>query len=325
MENCYTYLIGWSKLDKWYYGRRTAKGCTPSELWVTYFTSSKYVKRFRALNGEPDVIQVRKLFSNPSLCSTWEERVISRLDMPNNSRWLNESYATSKMGYANKFPAKDAKTGEPLGLVSKDDPKVLSGDICSMLKGTVQPKIAERQRNTIPVKDKSTGSYLGNKPKDHPNILSGLWVSAREGLSFSDESKRRNSDSNKGRILVRDSEGDRFRVPSDDPRYLSGDLQGSTKGMCWINNPIDKKLKSVTLSELDSYLQQGWIRGKSTMALSTKLKLSEANKTKISVMSVKTGKRYSSVCEASRLELTTKTTVLRHLNLKVKTPLWVCF
>jgi hypothetical protein len=40
----YTYLIGWSHLNKWYYGRRTAKGCHPSELWVKYFTSSKSVK-----------------------------------------------------------------------------------------------------------------------------------------------------------------------------------------------------------------------------------------------------------------------------------------
>lgn len=43
----YTYLIGWSNHNKWYYGRRTAKNCHPNEFWKTYFTSSKYVKEFR--------------------------------------------------------------------------------------------------------------------------------------------------------------------------------------------------------------------------------------------------------------------------------------
>jgi len=37
----YTYLIGWSNLNTWYYGRRTSKNCHPSDLWQKYFTSSK--------------------------------------------------------------------------------------------------------------------------------------------------------------------------------------------------------------------------------------------------------------------------------------------
>lgn len=36
----YTYLIGWSKHNIWYYGKRTAKNCHPNDFWVTYFTSS---------------------------------------------------------------------------------------------------------------------------------------------------------------------------------------------------------------------------------------------------------------------------------------------
>lgn len=30
----YTYLIGWSKQNKFYYGRRTAKNCHPKEFWI---------------------------------------------------------------------------------------------------------------------------------------------------------------------------------------------------------------------------------------------------------------------------------------------------
>jgi len=42
----YTYLIGWTSTNKYYYGVRFAKNCNPSELFITYFTSSKHVKNY---------------------------------------------------------------------------------------------------------------------------------------------------------------------------------------------------------------------------------------------------------------------------------------
>ncbi len=64
----YTYLIGWSKLNKWYYGCRCAQHCHPNDLWIKYFTSSLYVRQFRKLHGEPDVIKVRKIFQSINKC-----------------------------------------------------------------------------------------------------------------------------------------------------------------------------------------------------------------------------------------------------------------
>lgn len=58
----FTYLIGWSNLDRWYIGARWAKGCSPSDLWTQYFTSSKRVKEFVKANGEPDVIEIDRTF-----------------------------------------------------------------------------------------------------------------------------------------------------------------------------------------------------------------------------------------------------------------------
>ena len=40
----YTYLLTHVQTGKKYYGVRFAKGCNPSDLFITYFTSSKYVK-----------------------------------------------------------------------------------------------------------------------------------------------------------------------------------------------------------------------------------------------------------------------------------------
>lgn len=93
----YTYLIGWSKLDKYYYGRRTAKNCHPSEFWNSYFTSSVYVKQFREQYGEPDIIQIRKTFDNINNCKLWEEKFLTKVDARNNPKFLNRVNSDHKL------------------------------------------------------------------------------------------------------------------------------------------------------------------------------------------------------------------------------------
>ena len=89
----YVYLIGWSKLDRWYYGcsyARSTKIANPQNLWKTYFTSSKLVKKFRKIHGEPDVIQIRKTFEVAEQALSWEAKVIYRMDMVGDLRFLNQ-------------------------------------------------------------------------------------------------------------------------------------------------------------------------------------------------------------------------------------------
>lgn len=86
----YTYLIGWSKYDKWYYGSKYAKNCHPKDLWVKYFTSSKNVKNFREKYGEPDVIQIRRTFNSVEEARKWEIKVIRRLKIVSDKRFLNQ-------------------------------------------------------------------------------------------------------------------------------------------------------------------------------------------------------------------------------------------
>ena len=93
----YTYLIGWSKLTKFYYGveyGKIRKVANPNNLWNTYFTSSKVVSYFRIHYGEPDIVQVRKKFilgtdevkMEQAIC--WEKTVLSRINIVD-SKWLN--------------------------------------------------------------------------------------------------------------------------------------------------------------------------------------------------------------------------------------------
>ena len=94
----YTYLIGWSEYDRWYYGVRYAQGSTPSDLWTSYFTSSQHVKDFREKFGEPDVVKVRREFVDKKAAQDWEMKVLGRLRVLNDDRWLNKNIGGTNFG-----------------------------------------------------------------------------------------------------------------------------------------------------------------------------------------------------------------------------------
>jgi hypothetical protein len=90
MTTPYTYLIGWPEYNIWYYGVRYAVGCHPSDLWNPYTTSSPIVKEFFKLHGNPTVIQVRNTFNDQMTARIWENRVLKKMSVVQNPKWLNE-------------------------------------------------------------------------------------------------------------------------------------------------------------------------------------------------------------------------------------------
>lgn len=107
----YTYLIGWSAHNKWYYGVRYAKTCHPSDLFKTYFTSSKYVKLFIISNGLPDIIEIRRTFSNARDAQKWEHTVLNRTDAMHDEKFLNRSNNKSVLP---EDALRGAKTSKPM-------------------------------------------------------------------------------------------------------------------------------------------------------------------------------------------------------------------
>lgn len=89
MSSPYTYLIGWSELDLWYYGVKFGKSADPAKFWVNYFTSSKYVRDMRAEFGEPDVREIRKTFESKESAAEWERKVIRRIKAVWSDKWIN--------------------------------------------------------------------------------------------------------------------------------------------------------------------------------------------------------------------------------------------
>jgi hypothetical protein len=87
----YTYLIGWPEHNTWYYGVRYANGCDPTDLWNPYTTSSAHVKAFVAEYGDPTIKQIRKTFDNSASARAWEERVLKRMQVVVDEKWLNKN------------------------------------------------------------------------------------------------------------------------------------------------------------------------------------------------------------------------------------------
>ena len=115
----YTYLIGWTSLNKYYYGRRTAENCNPTDFWKTYFTSSTIVSEFVKTHGEPDLVEIRKIFDNDAdlksriiQCANWENRFLTRVRAARNPKFLNKSNGDAKFDASGMATVIDTLTGE---------------------------------------------------------------------------------------------------------------------------------------------------------------------------------------------------------------------
>jgi hypothetical protein len=76
-----------------YYGVRYAAVCHPSDLFVTYFTSSTYVADYIKEYGLPDVIEVRQTFTGEDRrkrAILHEQRALKRLKVVGRKDYLNK-------------------------------------------------------------------------------------------------------------------------------------------------------------------------------------------------------------------------------------------
>ena len=207
----YTYLIGWSRLHKWYYGSRYARlsyclyetGCHPDEFLVTYFTSSSIVKRMIKKHGIPDVIQIRKTFpakkETPSeeemkevesAVRKWEQKVLQRIQAVKRKDFLNK---TDNSG--------------PKSIRGQRRPGV--GGRKPGCESNIKGKIACHNTETLKMKyiesvDKiPEGFVLGGSPKSEGHNLKNSL--ANKGRKFSDGTKERWSKVRRGKNLNGDN------------------------------------------------------------------------------------------------------------------------
>ncbi len=96
MNTPYTYLIGWSNLKMYYFGVRYAKYCHPEDLWISYFTSSKYVKEFTKIHGNPNIIKIIKTFKTKHEAIDSEQKFLIKNKADVNKYFLNKHVNNGK-------------------------------------------------------------------------------------------------------------------------------------------------------------------------------------------------------------------------------------
>ena len=142
----YTYLIGWTEHNLWYYGCRYRNKLPPEDdLLKKYPTSSKVVKRLRKELGEPDHVEIRRRFTNKFECLAWEDTVIRRMRMVKSEKWLNAGRG-GKEFYSRP---KDSETREKIrrSLTGRKRPEFSDEWKANLSKGKVgkpSPKVKVR-------------------------------------------------------------------------------------------------------------------------------------------------------------------------------------
>ena len=167
----YTYLIGWSSHNIWYYGSRYARKCHPKDLWKTYFTSSKYVAETIKQLGHPDVIQIRKTFDNAAKAREWEHKVLKRLDVIHKSNWLNKT---------------------------NNKAIILDEDMKEKRRNSLKDKT--RKPHNEQTKLKISKARLGTEPWNKGKKMPEDYVHGMKGKRHSEESNEKNRQAHLGKI-----------------------------------------------------------------------------------------------------------------------------
>ena len=90
----FTYYLYHIPTGNKYYGVKYSKNCKPTDLWTTYFSSSKRVKLLIEQYGIDSFRhQVRKTFASKDAAILWEKKVLRRLKVLQKKEWLNSNVA----------------------------------------------------------------------------------------------------------------------------------------------------------------------------------------------------------------------------------------
>ena len=80
MTQPFTYRVTHLPTGRWYYGVRYKNGCSIDDMWTTYFTSSKQIKKLILQDGKDSFkAEIRKIFDDAKKAIAWEARVLKRM------------------------------------------------------------------------------------------------------------------------------------------------------------------------------------------------------------------------------------------------------
>lgn len=136
-----------------YYGVRYSKNCQPSDLWISYKTSSDYVKSYVELFGDPTIIEIRKIFTGENKISDaikWESAVLRRVRAATRSDFLNKRDSAG-INYTDPEVA-DKRNTNMRKSISSHETKEKRKLVESLPKTKEKRKVAALTREADPIK-----------------------------------------------------------------------------------------------------------------------------------------------------------------------------
>jgi len=188
----YTYLIGWTSENKWYYGCRYAKGCHPNDLFDTYFTSSKLVKKCIEEYGQPDFIKITKTFDNETDTRLWEHKVLRRMNVIHRDDFLNQ---TDNIAISSDIWRGNTHSPETRKIISE---KAKLRYLVKENNPFYGKKHSEESKQKISKSNKSRPSHMPMLGKKHSEESKRKISSGGKGRVVSDEAKQKMSEAKKG-------------------------------------------------------------------------------------------------------------------------------
>lgn len=173
----FTYIITHIPSNVKYYGVRFAKGCNPSDLGSTYFSSSNVVKDLIKQEGVDNFrFQVRRAFMNKEDALKWENRFLERVDAARSDKWFNRSNGNKKF-YITEFTEEmKQKMRKPKSEETKQNMrKPKSSEHRTKLKEHLDkvrtiPEWTNEKKTTLSIKMSGEGNHNFGR-SDHPGAI----------------------------------------------------------------------------------------------------------------------------------------------------------
>lgn len=180
----YTYLLRFLPENKFYYGVRYKKDCNPSDLFLTYFTSSKEVKKLIDEYGKESFdYEIRRTFHNSDDARKWETKVLTRIKATQRKDFLNKTNNISIPNELERSPETKRKIGDA------HRGKIVSEET----KNKISNNAKERYKN------KENHPRYGKKLSQETKNKIGK---IHKGKIISDEQKKKLSNISKERIKL---------------------------------------------------------------------------------------------------------------------------
>lgn len=274
-KSYYVYKVTLPSTGQYYIGSRGCYGNPDLDVKYTGSQSKWKLTKEERLQLVKEIL--KRDIKSMSDAIQYESEIISKyIDDP-----LNENYFIPSKNFTTDNKVTVKNSDGKIILISKDDPRYVSGNLKFMHTG----KVTVRDSNKVIMVDVNDPRYVSGElkfmhhnmvivnennqkvsiSKEDPRYISGQLKSASKNtvLVYDETGKkmRVNIDDPRyvsgelkfiatGKVSVRDKNGNCFYVNKDDPRFISGELVGSSKGYWSWRTKIEIEDQQKTALEL---------------------------------------------------------------------------